>query len=409
LQQQVLPSAPFTPAVRVTTTAFSVLVAISAGHFINDLLQSLLPAIYPNLKLALGLNFSQIGLVTFCYQITASLLQPLVGIVADKRPTPLALPIGTLFSFGGMCVLSIAHNYPLLLIGSCLLGVASSVFHPEASRVARMASGEQPGLAQSVFQVGGNCGAALGPLAAAFVIVRFGQSSLVFFALLALFSTAVLWNVARWYQREGLDRLRVAAKARKHTVALPRRTVVSGMTLLLVLIFSKYFYLVSLTNFLTFYMIARFGVSLQTAQLHLFTFVAAVAVGTIVGGPLGDRFGRKYVIWFSILGTLPFSLLLPHVSEFWTGPLTAVIGVIISSAFPAIVVYAQDLVPGKVGTISGLFFGFAFGMAGLGAALLGVLADRTSIETVYALCAFVPAIGVLAGLLPRLDRPPATA
>jgi FSR family fosmidomycin resistance protein-like MFS transporter len=368
-----------------------------------------LPAIYPNLKLALGLSFAQIGLVTLAYQVTASLLQPLIGLSADKRATPLALPIGTLFSFGGLCVLSIAHNYPVLVLGACLLGVASSVFHPEASRVARMAAGDQPGLAQSVFQVGGNVGSAVGPLAAAFVVVRYGQTSLAFFALLALLSTAVLWNVARWYRSDGLERLKAAGRGRKLNVELPRAKVASGIGILLVLIFSKYFYLVSLTNYLTFYMIARFGVSVQTAQLHLFTFVAAVAVGTIAGGPLGDRFGRKYVIWFSILGTLPFALALPYANEFWTAPLTAVIGVIIASAFPAIVVYAQELMPGKVGMVSGLFFGFAFGMAGLGAAVLGFLADGVGIETVYHICAYLPAIGLLAGFLPRIDRAPATA
>jgi FSR family fosmidomycin resistance protein-like MFS transporter len=406
LSQTVLPAAgtfrPSAPA----TTAFGILIAISAGHFINDMLQSLLPAIYPNLKISLGLSFAQIGFVTLAYQITASLLQPIVGLSADKRPSPFALPIGTLFSLAGLIVLAFAHNYPLLVLGACSLGVASSVFHPEASRVARMASGGQPGLAQSVFQVGGNVGSAIGPLAAALIVVRWGQVSLVAFALFAVFSTVLLWTVARWYKSEGLERLKAAGRKHALNVAFPHSTVSRGIAVLLVLIFSKYFYLASITNYLTFYMIERFGVTVQNAQFHLFTFVAAVAVGTIAGGPLGDRFGRKYVIWFSILGTLPFTLLLPYAGIFWTGPLTAIIGIILASAFPAIVVYAQDLLPGKVGTVSGLFFGFAFGMAGVGAAVLGALADAAGIETVYKICAFLPAIGLLAAFLPRIGHEP---
>ncbi len=386
-------------------TSFGILIAISYCHFSNDLLQSLLPAIYPNLKLAIGLSFAQIGFVTLAYQVTASLLQPLIGLAADKRPTPFALPLGTLFAMAGLCVLAIAHNYPVLIVGACLLGVSSSVFHPEASRVARMASGGQHGLAQSLFQVGGNIGSALGPLAAALIVVRLGQSSLAFFALFALFAMTVLWFIARWYRNEGMARLKAAARNLTTAVAIPHGTVVTGISILLVLIFSKYFYQVSLTNYLTFYLIQRFGVSVQTSQLHLFMFVAAVAAGTIIGGPLGDRFGRKYIIWFSILGTLPFALALPYASLFWTGPLTIAIGLILASAFPAIVVYAQELVPGKVGAISGMFFGFAFGMAGLGAAVLGVLADHTGIVTVYRICAFLPAIGLLAGFLPRIERP----
>jgi FSR family fosmidomycin resistance protein-like MFS transporter len=384
-------------------TALWVLVAISFCHLLNDMLQSLLPAIYPNLKAALGLNFGQIGLITLCYQATASILQPVVGIVADKRPAPFALPAGTLFSLAGLSVLSIAHNYGLVLAGACCLGIGSAVFHPESSRVARMASGTRPGLAQSVFQVGGNLGSALGPLAAALVVVRYGQSSLAFFALLALLSTTVLWFVAVWYRHEGIARLNVARARRALGAALPRGKVAGAIAVLLALIFSKYFYLISITNYLTFYLIGRFGVSVQNAQFHLFAFLAAVAAGTITGGPLGDRFGRKYVIWFSILGTLPFALVLPHANLFWTGPLTMAIGLIIASAFPAIVVFAQELVPGKVGMISGLFFGLAFGIAGIGAAVLGALADATSIETVYQLCAFLPAIGLLAGLLPRIE------
>lgn len=384
-------------------TVFGVIVAISFCHLLNDMMQSLLPAIYPGLKTDLHLNFGQIGLVTLVYQITASILQPLVGLYADKRPTPMALPFGTLFSLAGLAVLSIAHIYGLVLVGAALLGVGSSVFHPESSRVARMAAGGRHGLAQSLFQVGGNAGQALGPLAAALVVVRWGQSSLAAFALLALLSGAVLWNVAAWYRHHGLVRLR-AGRGGAPAMALPRGEAGRGIAILLALIFSKYVYLASLTSYFTFYLIHRFGASVQQAQLHLFLFLSAVAVGTIAGGPLGDRIGRKRVIWFSILGALPFTLLLPHASLFWTGPLTVMIGLILASAFPAIVVFAQELVPGKVGMISGLFFGFSFGMGGLGAAALGWLADRTSIETVYQVCAFLPAIGLLTTLLPNIER-----
>jgi FSR family fosmidomycin resistance protein-like MFS transporter len=381
-------------------TVFRVILAISFCHLLNDMMQSLLPAIYPNLKAALGLTFGQIGLVTLAYQITASILQPLIGLYADKRPTPLALPGGTLFSLAGLAVLSVAHTYWLLLVGAAMLGMGSAVFHPESSRVARMAAGGRHGLAQSLFQVGGNAGQALGPLAAALVVVRWGQSSLALFALLALLSCAILWNVGTWYKHHGLARLTRGAH-RQADSWLPRGAALRGIVILLALIFSKYVYLASLTSYFTFYLIERFGVSVAVAQLHLFVFLAAVAVGTVAGGPLGDRFGRKYVIWFSILGTLPFTLMLPHASLFWTGPISVVIGLILASAFPAIVVFAQELVPGKVGMISGLFFGFSFGMGGLGAAALGEVADIAGIDTVYRLCAFLPIIGLLAILLPN--------
>ncbi len=386
-----------------TTTVFSVILAISFCHLLNDMMQSLLPAIYPELKARFGLNFAQIGLVTLAYQITASLLQPMVGLYADKRPTPLALPGGTLFTLAGLSVLSMAHNFEVLLAGACLLGVGSSVFHPESSRVARMAAGGRHGLAQSLFQVGGNAGSALGPLAAALVVVRWGQSSLAAFALLALLSCAVLWNVSVWYRNHGLKRLNSAARARG-TAAMPRKEAVGGIMVLLALIFSKYVYLASLTSYFTFYLIHRFHTSVEQAQMHLFAFLAAVAVGTVAGGPLGDRFGRKYVIWFSILGTLPFTLMLPYADLFWTGPITVVIGLILASAFPAIVVFAQELVPGKVGMISGLFYGFSFGMGGLGAAALGWFADKAGIEAVYSVCAYLPLIGLLAAFLPRMKK-----
>ncbi|HEY3813938.1 MAG TPA: MFS transporter [Caulobacteraceae bacterium] len=387
---------------KAATTVFAVLVAISACHLINDMMQSLLPAIYPGLKVSLGLSFGQIGLVTLVYQVTASILQPVIGLYADERPTPMALPIGTLFSLAGLTVLSMAHAYPVVLIGGALLGVGSSVFHPESSRVARMAGGARHGLAQSLFQVGGNLGSALGPLAAALVVGRWGQSSLVFFALLALVSGAILWNVGLWYKHHGMERLR-ARRPTAH-LHLPKGAARNGILILLALIFSKYVYLASLTSYYTFYLIHRFGVSVQNAQLHLFAFLAAVAVGTMLGGPIGDKIGRKYVIWFSILGTLPFTLILPHVDLFWTGPLTVLIGLILASAFSAIVVFAQELVPGRVGMISGLFFGLAFGISGIGAGVLGLLADRAGITTVYQVCAFLPAIGLLAGLLPDLRR-----
>jgi len=385
-------------------TVFAVLIAISFCHLLNDMMQSLLPAIYPNLKAQFGLSFVQVGLVTFAYQITASLLQPLIGLYADRRPTPLALPGGTLFTLAGLTVLSIARSYEVLLAGSCLLGVGSSVFHPESSRVARMAAGGRFGLAQSLFQVGGNAGSALGPLVAAIVVVRWGRSGLGAVALLALLSGAVLWNVGLWYKRHGLARLRTARRATVAAVSSNDGRARRGIVVLLVLVFSKYVYLASLTSYYTFYLIHRFHLSIESAQMHLFVFLAAVAAGTLIGGPIGDRFGRRYVIWFSILGALPFTLLLPAANLFWTGPLTVVIGLILASAFPAIVVFAQDLVPDKVGMISGLFFGFSFGMAGLGAAVLGWLADRTSIEAVYRVCAFLPAIGMLAAWLPKIER-----
>lgn len=386
------------------TTVFGVIVAISFCHLLNDMMQSLLPAIYPNLKDRLGLSFGQIGLVTLVYQVTASILQPLVGFYADKRPTPMALPGGTLFSLAGLAVLSQAHTYPLLLAGAALLGMGSSVFHPESSRVARMAAGPRPGLAQSLFQVGGNAGQALGPLAAALVVVRWGQSSLAFFALLAVLAGAVLWNVGLWYRRHGLARLKAGRGRGEVHAPLPRAKAVLGIAILATLIFSKFVYLASITSYFTFYLIERFGVSVPSAQMHLFAFLAAVAAGTLLGGPVGDRLGRKRVIWFSILGALPFTLLLPHVGLFWTGPLTVVIGLILASAFPAIVVFAQELAPGNVGMISGMFFGFSFGMGGIGAAVLGELADAHGVGFVYQACAFLPAIGLLAGLLPDPER-----
>jgi FSR family fosmidomycin resistance protein-like MFS transporter len=383
-------------------TAFGVLVSIGCCHLINDMLQSLLPAIYPSLKNTYHLNFAQIGLVTLTYQLTASLLQPAVGLYADYRPTPFSLPTGTLFTFAGILILANAQSYPALLLGASVLGIGSSVFHPESSRVARMAAGGRPGLAQSFFQVGGNVGSALGPLAAAVVVLRWGQRSVGFFSLLALVSTAILARVGLWYKRHGLLRLSTS-RSPSTKAPLSKERVQTSLAVLLALTFSKHIYLVSLTSYYTFYLIHRFDMSVRNAQLHLFAFLASAAAGTLAGGPLGDHFGRKYVIWFSILGVLPFTLALPYVDVFWTGVLSVVIGFVLSSAFAAIVVYGQELIPGRVGMVSGLFFGFAFGVAGLGAALLGIIADRTSIEFVYRLCAYLPALGFLTVLLPNLE------
>jgi len=404
MQERVLSQNNDRATVRAEHTVFAVILAISFCHLLNDMMQALLPAIYPNLKADFGLSFGQVGIVSLVYQVTASILQPLVGLYADRRPTPLALPAGSLFSLAGLLVLSIAHDYSMLLVGASLLGVGSSVFHPESSRVARMAAGSRHGLAQSLFQVGGNVGQALGPLAAALVVVRWGQSSLAFFALLALVSGAILWNVGVWYKHHGLARLEAGASHKAALAALPPGSVRRGISVLLVLVFSKYVYLASLSSYFTFYLIHRFGLSVRNAQLELFAFTAAAAVGTILGGPFGDRIGRKRVIWFSILGTLPFTLMLPYASLFWTGPLAVMIGLILASAFPAIIVFAQELVPGKVGMVSGLFFGLAFGVGGLGAAVLGALADDVGIERVFDLCSILPVFGLFAGLLPDIEQ-----
>ena len=409
MSQQALEPGPTRAGGAVEHTAYSVILAIGICHMLNDMMQSLLPAIYPNLKEEFDLNFSQVGLVTFTYQITASMLQPLVGLYADRRPTPMALPGGVVFSMSGLLILSVANRYGLLLVGAALLGMGSSVFHPESSRVARMAAGGRYGLAQSMFQVGGNAGQALGPLGAALVVVRWGQSSLAFFALLALLSMAILWNVSVWYKHHGLERLHTAAKAVTAHMPLSSSAVVRGIVVLLLLVLSKYLYLASLTSYYTFYLIDHFSLSVRNAQLYLFAFTAAIAIGTAIGGPFGDRIGRKRVIWFSALGPLPFTLLLPYVSLMWVAPLTVMIGLIMASAFPSIVVFAQELVPGKVGMISGLFFGFAFGVGGIGAAGLGALADATSVETVFRVCAVLPVMGLLTALLPNVEKRPAVA
>ncbi len=391
-----------TPVRAAGTTALGVLLAISFCHLLNDLMQSLLPALYPMLKSSYRLSFTQIGLLTFTFQFTASLLQPVIGAYADRKPRPYSLAAGMGFTLVGLVLLAFAANYGLLLFAAALIGTGSSVFHPESSRVARMASGGRHGYAQSIFQVGGNIGSSTGPLLAAFIVLPHGQASVAWFSAVALLGIVVLFNVGHWYKAHGIARLAPAAGTRPAT---PTARVVLGMSVLLALLFSKYFYLASITSYYTFYLIEHFHLSVRAAQLHLFVFLAAVAAGGFLGGPLGDRLGTKYVIWGSILGTLPFTLLLPHANLFWTGVLTVPIGLILASAFPAMVVYAQDLLPGRTGTVSGLVFGLAFGMGSIGAAALGTLADHIGIVSVYQLCAFLPLIGLAAGLLPEVRHP----
>ena len=384
-------------------TSFRVLGMISSAHLINDMMQSLLIAIYPILKGEFSLNFTQIGLISLTYQLTASLFQPLVGLYTDKRPVPYSLPVGMTFTLCGLVLLAYSPSFGMVLLAAALVGTGSSIFHPESSRVARMASGGQHGLAQSLFQVGGNTGSALGPLVAAAIIVPHGKDSVAWFAMVALVGIVLLLQVSKWYAAHRVVAAKGVSKAQAST--LSRRHVVGAVSVLLVLIFSKYFYIASIGSFYTFYLISKFGLTVQSAQMHLFVFLAASAAGTLIGGPVGDRIGRKPVIWGSILGVAPFALALPHVGLAWTTTFTILIGLILSSAFSAILVYAQELIPGKVGAVSGLFFGFAFGMGGLGAAALGILADATSIATVYNVCAFLPLLGVVTVLLPDVRKP----
>ena len=376
---------------------------ISVCHLLNDMMQTLLSAIYPLLQSNYGLSFAQIGMITLTFQGTASILQPMVGFYVDHRPRPYSLAVGMGMTLVGLVLFSQAGSYAVLLLAAALVGTGSSVFHPESSRVARMASGGRHGLAQSMFQVGGNLGSALGPLLAALIVLRHGQTSVAWFSLAALLGIYFLIKVGHWYKEYGLLRLSSRADASGHQAVLPRGKVALTLALLLALIFSKFFYMASISSYYIFYLMERFQLPVRSAQLHLFVFFGAVAVGTIVGGPLGDRFGRRVVIWASILGVLPFTLALPHANLFWTGVLSVPIGMILASAFPAIVVYAQELLPARVGTVAGMSFGFAFGMAGIGAALLGHLADTTSLVFVYRLCAFLPAIGLLAFFLPHLE------
>jgi len=397
----VLRATPVSPA---AATAFRVLTAISFCHLLNDMLQSVIPAVYPILKTSYHLDFRQIGLITLSLQLTASLLQPFVGIYTDHRPTPYSLPVGMGFTLSGLLLLANAPAFGMILLSVALVGVGSSVFHPESSRVARLASGGRHGLAQSLFQVGGNAGSALGPLLAAMVVLPAGQRSIAWFSAAALLAIFVLSRISGWYKTHGAVRAKSAAAGHESRVQISRRRTRVALAVLMALVFSKYFYLSSLTSYYTFFLISRFHVAVQSAQLHLFVFLGAVAAGTFIGGPIGDRIGRKYVIWGSILGILPFTLALPYANLFWTTVLSIVIGFVLSSAFSAIIVFAHDLVPGKIGAISGLFFGLAFGMGGIGAAFLGWLADTTSIFFVYKVCSFLPAIGLLTAFLPDLER-----
>ncbi|MGY2169880.1 MFS transporter [Pseudomonas gingeri] len=376
--------------------------AVALAHLINDLIQSVLPSIYPMLKANYGLTFTQVGLITLTFQVTASLLQPWVGFYTDRHPKPLLLPAGMICTLIGILMLSQVGSFPLILLASALIGVGSSTFHPEASRVARLASGGRYGLAQSSFQVGGNAGSAFGPLLAAAIIIPFGQGHVAWFGLFALFALGVLYGISRWYRAHlNLFKLKQGQKA---IHGLSKNRVLGALVVLGLLVFSKYFYMASFTSYFTFYLIEKFQLSVASSQLHLFLFLGAVAAGTFAGGPIGDKIGRKAVIWFSILGVAPFTLMLPYVDLFWTTVLSVVIGFILASAFSAIVVFAQELVPGNVGMIAGVFFGLMFGFGGIGAALLGHLADIHGIEYVYTMCSFLPLFGVLAVLLPKTKK-----
>lgn len=383
-------------------SAFIVLIAISFCHFLNDTIQSLLPAIYPILKESYNLTFAQIGLITLAFQFTASLLQPVVGYYTDKKPQPFSLALGMSFTLSGLLILAFANSFYSILIGAMVVGTGSSIFHPESSRIARFASKGKYGFAQSVFQVGGNIGSALGPLLAAFIILPRGQFSLSWFSALTLIGIIVLFNIGKWYKAAHLNA--APRNAADKNFPVPKRKVIISIGVLILLIFSKFFYTASINSYYTFYLIEIFGLTVKSAQIHLFIFLASVALGTLVGGIIGDRWGRKTVIWISILGALPFTLALPYANLFWTEILSVIIGIIVSSAFSAILVYAQELIPGRVGTVSGLFFGFAFGVAAVGAAVLGKIADLTSITYVYHICSYLPAIGLLTWFLPDVEK-----
>jgi MFS transporter, FSR family, fosmidomycin resistance protein len=385
-----------------TQTRFNVLGAISFSHFLNDMMQSLIVAIYPVLKGEFHLSFVQIGVITLTYQICASVLQPAIGVYTDKHPKPYSLSVGMGFTLIGMVTLAFAPSYAGVLAAAALIGAGSSIFHPESSRIARLASGGRHGLAQSIFQVGGNAGSAMGPLLAAWIVIPHGQASLAWFAFAALLAIVVLARVGAWYKRQHLDRSK-AAKSQA-TSPVSARKVAWSIGILVVLLFSKYFYIASITSYYSFYLIEKFHVSVQSAQIYLFVFLFAMALGTLFGGPIGDRIGRKRVIWVSILGVAPFTLLLPFVDLMWTCALSFVIGLVLSSAFSAIVVFAQELMPGKVGAVSGLFFGFAFGIGGIGAAVLGGLADQYGIEFIYRICAYLPLLGMVAAFLPDIEH-----
>ncbi|MFK9082973.1 MFS transporter [Pseudomonas neuropathica] len=372
--------------------------ACALAHLINDLIQAVLPSIYPMLKATYGLTFTQVGLITLTFQLTASLLQPWVGYYTDRHPKPWLLPAGMVCTLIGILMLSMVGSFAAILVASALVGIGSSTFHPETSRVARLASGGRYGLAQSTFQVGGNAGSAFGPLLAAAIVIPYGQGNVAWFGLFAVFAILVQYGLSRWYRNHlNLFKLKQGTKA---THGLSRQRVTFALVVLALLVFSKYFYMASFTSYFTFYLIEKFDLSVASSQLYLFLFLGAVAAGTFFGGPIGDRIGRKQVIWFSILGAAPFTLALPYVDLFWTGVLSMIIGFILASAFSAIVVFAQELVPGNVGMIAGVFFGLMFGFGGIGAALLGHLADIHGIEYVYTLCSFLPLLGILTILLP---------
>ena len=394
------------PVSGADTTTFAIILSLSFCHMLNDMMQSMVPAIYPILKANYQLDFAQIGLITMAFQFTASMLQPLVGLYTDRHPKPYSLPIGMGFTLVGLVLMSMAHSYPVILGAAALIGIGSSVFHPESSRVARMASGGRHGFAQSLFQVGGNTGSAIGPLLAAFVIVPRGQGSIVWFSGAALVAMVVLTTVGNWYSRNRhLAKPKARAAGAVHgQVTLSRGRVLFAISILVALLFSKNVYSASLSSYYTFYLIHKFGLDVQTAQIFLFVFLTSLVIGTLAGGWIGDRIGRIPVIWFSILGVFPFTLALPYAGLGWTLALSIIIGLIMASAFSAILVYAQDLVPGKVGMIAGLFFGFSFGLGGLGAAALGQIADWTSIDTVYRICSFLPLLGLLTFFLPNIDR-----
>lgn len=388
----------------VQKTVYSILFSIAFAHLLNDLMQSVIPSTYPILKENFNLSFTQIGLITFVFQLTASILQPFIGFYTDKYPKPYSLVIAMLFTITGLGFLSISTSFWMLLVSVAFVGIGSSIFHPEASRVAYLGSGGKRGLAQSIFQLGGNTGSAIGPLLVALVVAPFGQSNIIWFVTVGILGIIILSRIALWYQNH--LNLRAAKKTvtEDFVVPLSKRKINLSIAVLLLLIFSKFFYMASMSSYFTFYLMHKFGLTIQESQFHLFVFLASVAAGTLIGGPLGDRFGRKYIIWISILGAAPFTLLLPYANLFWTGALSVIIGIVIASAFSAILVFAQELMPGKVGMISGLFFGFAFGMGGLGSAILGYVADQTSIEYVYKLSSFLPLIGVFTYFLPNIKK-----
>jgi len=386
----------------VQKTVYPILFSIAFAHLLNDMLQAVIPSVYPILKDSYQLSFTQIGLITFAYQMAASILQPFVGFYTDKKPQPYSQIYGMLFTLCGIILLSFASSFYIIILSVILVGIGSSIFHPEASRIAFLASGGKRGLAQSVFQLGGNAGTAIGPLLVALLVVPNDQRYILIFVIVATIALFVLRHIAIWYD----NHLTLRSK-KKVEIILPdlsQTKIIVSVVILLVLIFSKFFYMASMSSYFTFYLIEKFGLSVQDAQFHLFLFLASCAVGTLLGGPMGDKFGRKYVIWFSVLGAAPFALMLPHVDLLWTGILSVIIGLIISSAFPAILVYAQELLPKKLGMVSGLFYGFAFGMGGLGSALLGYTADHIGIERVYEICAYLPLIGIIALFLPNLKK-----